>query len=234
VLPENEKLCKRTETRQPAHHFNHLYNQALNFSRYAFQVVNPTATNLLGRILASLAAVFSFLVMIIVQASQNTNRAVTTLSSSLWTEYEEVFLFTKQNYKLKASIGYSSSLMWQRLVVLDTGAGPNCVSKSALPPGTHEPILPPPKIRILGAGGGQLPIAGTITLTVRFGPYAVKSQFLVCDSLQVDYILGTEFIDRHVQNIQVQDRFVELIDGTEVPILRSSFKNVPLRDDPIE
>lgn len=47
---------------------------------------------------------------------------------------------------------------------------------------------------------------------------------MVRDSLHVDYILRTKFIDRHVQTIHAQCHFVELIDRTEVPILRSSLK----------
>lgn len=50
--------------------------------------------------------------------------------------------------------------------------------------------------------------------------------------LQVDAIIGTEFIDRHVQDIHVQDRSIEIMDGTVVPILRTSIGNT-LTDDPV-
>lgn len=69
--------------------------------------------------------------------------------------------------------------MQQRLVALDTGAGLSFVSKSGLLQETHKYIRQPPIIRILDAGGRQLPIAATITLTVRLGAYALKTRFIV-------------------------------------------------------
>eukprot|EP00171_Calliarthron_tuberculosum_P001401 IDg1401t1 len=106
-------------------------------------------------------------------------------------------------------------------MVFDTGVGPNCIARKALPPETEELIKPFPSIRVVRAGGKRLGIAGSIILKVRFGPYTVKTYFLLCESLQVDFLLGTEFIDRNVTNIHVQKKFIELLDGTEVPILRS-------------
>lgn len=74
-------------------------------------------------------------------------------------------------------------------------------------------------LRVLGAGVNPLELAGTLMLPVRFGPYVVKCEFLVRVSLQVNYILGTEFIDRHVRNINAQDRFVEILCRNPNPTL---------------
>lgn len=82
---------------------------------------------MLNRILILFAALFLFIVIAIVQSGQITNQAVTILSSRVWRGHEEVFLFTKQKYKIMASIGDFSCLMWQSLAVIYTEAGPNCV-----------------------------------------------------------------------------------------------------------
>eukprot|EP00171_Calliarthron_tuberculosum_P000842 IDg842t1 len=74
--------------------------------------------------------------------------------------------------------------MWRRRVVIDTGAGPNCVAKTALPPGASKILHSPPNIRLLGAGGKPLAIQGVVTLSVRVGRHIVNAQFLVCDTLQ--------------------------------------------------
>eukprot|EP00171_Calliarthron_tuberculosum_P004770 IDg4770t1 len=79
-------------------------------------------------------------------------------------EKSDVFLFSKQNYNVHADIGYTENLMWPRTMVFDTGAGPNCIARKAVPPGTEELIKPSPSIRVVGAGGKRLRIAGSIIL----------------------------------------------------------------------
>eukprot|EP00171_Calliarthron_tuberculosum_P005012 IDg5012t1 len=49
-------------------------------------------------------------------------------------EKSDVLLFSKQNYNVHADIGYIEKLMWRRTMVFDTGAGPNCIARKALPP----------------------------------------------------------------------------------------------------
>ena len=139
----------------------------------------------------------------------------------------EVFLFSKTNYKVVADIGDSTAYMWRRYVVLDSGAGPNCIAKSAIPPGSERHIAPPPRINVRGAGGDALGIYGQIHLALRLGDTLINVPFLVCDTLQAEALLGTEFIDAHVRNICCEDKLVELKTGTEVPILRTSRASPP-------
>eukprot|EP00171_Calliarthron_tuberculosum_P006990 IDg6990t1 len=93
-------------------------------------------------------------------------------------EKSDVLLFSKHNYKVHADIGYTENLMWRCKMVFDTGAGPNCIARKALPPGTEDLIKSFPSIRVGGAGKKRLGIAGSIILKVRFGPYTVKTAFL--------------------------------------------------------
>eukprot|EP00171_Calliarthron_tuberculosum_P008503 IDg8503t1 len=101
----------------------------------------------------------------------------------------DVLLFSKQNYKVHADIGCTDNLMWRCTMVFDTGAEPKCIARKAPPPRTEDLIKSSLSIRVVGAGGKSLEIAGSIILNVRFGPYTVNTAFLVCESLQVDFIL---------------------------------------------
>lgn len=157
---------------------------------------------------------------------------VTKQADLAFHQVQEVLLFSKSNYKVYADIGGSTACMWRRTVVIDTGAGPNCIAKSAIPAGSEDTVSPPPNIRVKGANGSPLGIEGQVSLAVRVGTAVIKVPFLVCDSLPVDALLGTEFIDRHVRDIHVEDRSIELKDGTEVPILRSTFGQPPT-DQPV-
>lgn len=120
--------------------------------------------------------------------------------------------------------------MWRKYVVLDSGAGPNCIAKAAITPGSERFIAPPPRIRVRGAGGDALGISGQVTLAICLGDTLINVPFLVCDTLQAEALLGTEFIDAHVRNICCEDKFVELKTGTEVPILRTSQASPPDAD----
>lgn len=65
----------------------------------------------------------------------------------------DVFLFTKQNYTVHADIGYTDNHMWRCIMVFDTGAGPNCIARKALPSGTEDSIKPALRLYVVGAGG---------------------------------------------------------------------------------
>lgn len=42
----------------------------------------------------------------------------------------------------------------------------------------------------------------------------IKVSFFVCGNFQVDFIFCTELIDRNVRDIHIQERTIELMDGT--------------------
>lgn len=94
--------------------------------------------------------------------------------------------------------------MWRKVVVMDTGAEPNCVKKSEIPPGTDELFRSPLKFCLLRTGGKLIAIHGSVTLSVRVGIRKVIYQFLLFDTLQVDCILGTEYIYHHLGNRNIQ------------------------------
>lgn len=70
-------------------------------------------------------------------------------------QVQEMFLFFKSNYKVYVDIGRSTALMWRITMVIDTVAGPNCISKSEIPPGFEYSVSPPPNIRVKGENGSH-------------------------------------------------------------------------------
>ncbi len=71
-----------------------------------------------------------------------------------------------------------------------------------------------------GANGSPLVIHGRISLGVRVGRQVVRTNFLVCDSLQVACLLGTDFIQYNVYAIYARDRYVQMAEESGTPIVR--------------
>lgn len=73
---------------------------------------------------------------------------------------------------------------------METEAEPSCFAKSAFMPGDVELIRYPSSLLLLGASCKPLSIYGVVNLSIRVGRHIVSAQLLVCDTLQVEYILG--------------------------------------------
>lgn len=125
-----------------------------------------------------------------------------------------------ENYKIFANIGLSGAVMYRHAVVLDTGAGPNCIRTDALPPGARGKLEAPPDFGVFDANGKPLTLEGCIKLDVEVGKCRVTASFIVCRHLQVGTILGTDFTNLHVHSIMCRDGFVEMKDGSQAEIIR--------------
>ncbi len=125
-----------------------------------------------------------------------------------------VYYFSHKNFKVHADIGLSENSMWRHLVVLDTGAGHNCIRKPPLSPG-WESALRTNRAPCARSKWSPFMIHGRICLFVRVGRHAVRNNFLVCDSLQ-----DTDAIQSNVYAIYARDRYVRMADGSEAPIVR--------------
>ena len=79
-------------------------------------------------------------------------------------------------------------------------------------------------VRIKDAGNCNFRIAGKITLTVMLGHRVESISFYSVERLTTQVILGCDFCDKHVEAIKPRQRFVEMDDGTTVPILRTSVR----------
>ena len=107
-------------------------------------------------------------------------------------------------------------------MILDTGAGPNCVKTSALPQGWEERARLTRNHSLTAANGGTIPSRGMVTLYLRLGDLVARQQFLVVDNLPVPMIIGTRFQDKHVFSIDGQGQQLILKDDSSIPIVRDS------------
>ena len=123
------------------------------------------------------------------------------------------------NYKVTASIGSSANAQTNLLWVFDTGTGPNLIILDVLSRQNIPRIDTSRQIaNLTSASQHSLDCVGVIHLYVNVSNYVVKQPFIVVKQLSTDAILGTTFIDEHVDAIWVRRRIAVLTDGTILPI----------------
>ena len=133
----------------------------------------------------------------------------------------------KRNYKVYTELGFEPSLLARKLTILDSGAGPNFIRKSELPPGFEDRIKFGPLPSVNDANSNPVKMVGLIDLVVRLGNRLVKVEFIVCERLAAAVILGCDFMDRFVEAIYPRRKTIEMDDGTTVPIVRRPLKRPP-------
>ena len=134
---------------------------------------------------------------------------------------DRVFLIARSNYQIDAYVGMKPRSLVRFTTVLDSGAGSNYIKKGLLPE-TLVRRIPPLKKRtdVRDANNKRVNIEGTIHLYVKVGHSTELVPFYVVDKLGTDIILGCEYLDKVVDAIRPRRGVVEMIDGTEVRILR--------------
>jgi hypothetical protein len=101
---------------------------------------------------------------------------------------------------------------------LDTGAAPVIVRRGALPEGLDvRPLSERPLL--FDAQRRSIAVQGVIRARVRMGAGEYCVEALVARDISVDLLLGTQFIDRHVQLINSRRRVVLMDHGDEVPLV---------------
>ena len=132
------------------------------------------------------------------------------------------------NYKVEASVGVIADKLQKSLCVFDTGAGPNLIRADLLPDDVIHRLNTTRKVvNLRSASTHQISVLGITHLTVEVNGYRCRQPFVVVRQLTSDVIIGTTFIDEHVENIWVRQRKVILLDGTEIPIQRRSALGKP-------
>ena len=135
--------------------------------------------------------------------------------------FSHVFLL-RPNHRVSAFISLNADVGSLLKMVVDTGAGPNVIKTSALPPGWSHKLQPIPHlIQAFDANGQPLRFQGIIPLYITIGRCRVKAMFFVCDGLNTDVILGTEFLDRHVKAILPIEGQLVMKDDSSAPLLRN-------------
>jgi hypothetical protein len=100
--------------------------------------------------------------------------------------------------------------------VLDTGAAPVIVRRGVLPDDVELSVLKQPPL-LFDAQRKAISVLGVVTGLVKMGSGEYPFEALVAEELSVDLLLGTQFIDQHVQVINPRRRQVLMGQGDEVP-----------------
>ena len=122
-----------------------------------------------------------------------------------------MLLFRLHNYRIVASLGLDKLSLVAVGVVVDTGAGPNLVRRSALARGWLRQVVTSKEeeqVRLRDDNKARLRTSGTVTLWLQTGARIVPVTFLVVDDLSVPVILGCTFIDDNAHAILPQDRSI--------------------------
>jgi len=135
----------------------------------------------------------------------------------------EVLLVSLHNYRVVALLGLEKLSLVTVGVVVDTGAGPNLVRRSALAPCWLRQKVPSNKdeqVRLRGANNARLRTRGTATLCLQTGARIVPMTCLVDEDLSVLVLLGFRLIDDNAHAILPQDLSIRGTDGSVTAILR--------------
>ena len=107
-----------------------------------------------------------------------------------------------RHYEIAATIGPCQRAMHSIRPVMDTGAGINLVRPNVLPANLQsyaEMLERAPRIK--DANNNRLIANYAIHLYIEFGCAKVLDRFFVAEHVSVPCILGTEFMDNHVEAI---------------------------------
>jgi len=105
-----------------------------------------------------------------------------------------------RQYIIPAALGFDEARMRLMTPTLDTGAGPSIIRSDALPKGWEKRLHPRPHLsHIVDANRNRISARGMITLRLRSGGFAVDVDFVVVQRLALLVLLGTNFINRHVE-----------------------------------
>ena len=123
------------------------------------------------------------------------------------------------HYTVSASLGLSAKATHPTQVVLDTGAGHNVIRRDMLPEGWKKFITANKDLPTLcDATGHVLDTPYEVLLRVRFGNALYRVAFIVAEKLSCPVLLGTRFLNAHVDAINCRKGTVAFT-GDTLPIL---------------
>eukprot|EP00173_Palmaria_palmata_P000458 Plantae.Rhodophyta-Palmaria_palmata.ctg1209.p1 GENE.Plantae.Rhodophyta-Palmaria_palmata.ctg1209~~Plantae.Rhodophyta-Palmaria_palmata.ctg1209.p1 ORF type:complete len:666 (+),score=133.55 Plantae.Rhodophyta-Palmaria_palmata.ctg1209:1587-3584(+) len=139
-------------------------------------------------------------------------------------------LFAHHNYTVDAVVAASKDGVGKPLrAVVDTGAGPCFIRRKDVPDGCVISNLPKNSPGVVGANGEGLALEGVAEVAIQIGTLTVKQVMIVSDTLPVAAVLGTSFIDNHVDSIAPKGKVITLSDLSQVPIVSQVYRKEVLR-----
>jgi len=125
-----------------------------------------------------------------------------------------------RQYTIPAALGFDEARMRLMTPTLDTGAGPSIIRADALPRGWEKRLHPRAHLpHIVDANKNPISARGMITLRLSSGGFATDVDFVVVQRLAVPVLLGTSFINRHVEALYPRRQRVRWSNDVSVPIL---------------
>lgn len=118
-------------------------------------------------------------------------------------------------------MGTTCRALTPHTIAVDTCSGYNVIAPSALPPDWQDYLVDTNEAlpRLANADSSPLQLSGVVSLVVRFANNRYRLPFVIADSLAVDVLVGTPFIDTHVSNFDIERRRINFRIGGHVPIL---------------
>ena len=145
-----------------------------------------------------------------------------------------VCVLTANHYVVSCSVGPDPRNQRPFYAVFDTGSGPNLIRKSALFDGWERYLVRNEIVPRLGdANGRPLRLLGVVLIRARFGNSLFHMSFVVADSLAVDVIIGTRFMNQHVDAIECRRQCVKLHRGCVLPILARNNDGTFTKTNPV-
>lgn len=109
-------------------------------------------------------------------------------------------------------------------VVMDTWSGYNVIRRDALAPDWQQYVIRNVNLPTVGdANGNPLQIQRAVKLRIRFVDSLYRVPLLVAERLSCRVILGTQFLNQHLESIWCTRELVQFTRG-DLPILREGTK----------
>ena len=113
--------------------------------------------------------------------------------------------------------------MTSRMIHIDTYSGVNIVRRDTLPhewleyrePLTDDPML-------CDANRHPVRFDGVVRMKLRLANRMYTIPFLVAENLAVEVLLGTTFLNKHINAIRCVEQVVELSNEESIPILQQN------------
>ena len=148
---------------------------------------------------------------------------------------ELVCVLTATHYVVSCSVGPNPRNLRPFPSVFDAGSGPNLIRESALFDGWERYLVKNETVPRLGdASGRPLRLRGVMLIRARFGNSLYHLPFVVAESLAVDVIIGTRFMNQHVESIKCRRQCVKLHRGSVPPILARQSDGTFTRISPVD
>ena len=124
-------------------------------------------------------------------------------------------VLSSSHYVVMASVGCTPRIMTTTPAVLDTGSGYNVIRRDLLPHDWQQYIRDDVELPNLGdANGKQLKLTHLVKLRVRFHNAVYPIEFLIADHLSCPMIIGTHFLNKHVDAIWCRQGRLQLTHDT--------------------